>query len=175
MVAGCPSGACASDAAPDVTSMPGPVMAPVRDSFGGVVGEGRSRTIRVPWSPSAVPEVRRAAVADLRARHVPAATVDEAEIVLSELVSNAVRHARALPDGTIRVHWTVTAGVIEVEVSDGGSDTIPRPAPLSALAPAGRGLRIVRSLAHEWGVLPDPRGNTVWASLGGPSRRRVLL
>ena len=33
-------------------------------------------------------------------------------------------------------------------------------------------LRIVRSLAHEWGVADDRHGSTVWASLGGPSRRR---
>jgi len=30
----------------------------------------------------------------------------------------------------------------------------------------------VRSLAHEWGVAEDRYGHTVWASLGGPSRRR---
>ena len=40
------------------------------------------------------------------------------------------------------------------------------------VGPGGRGLRIVRSLAHEWGVIEDPNGRTVWASLGGPSRRR---
>ena len=32
--------------------------------------------------------------------------------------------------------------------------------------------RIVRSIAHEWGVTEDRTGNVVWATLGGPSRRR---
>ena len=41
------------------------------------------------------------------------------------------------------------------------------------LSTHGRGLRIVRHLAHEWGVVEDSVGHrTVWACLGGPSRRR---
>ncbi|MFC8501662.1 ATP-binding protein [Pedococcus sp. NPDC057267] len=137
--------------------------APVRDA---------SRTIRVPWRAASVAQVRRAVVEDLEGRDVSATVVDEAEIVASELVSNAIRHARPLSDGMLRVHWKVKAGVVEVEVTDGGSDTTPRPAPRTVWAPSGRGLRIVRSLAHEWGVTEDRTGSTVWASLGGPSRRR---
>jgi anti-sigma regulatory factor (Ser/Thr protein kinase) len=120
-----------------------------------------------------VAQVRRAIVEDLEQRDVSALVVDEAEIVASELVSNAIRHARPLADGTLRVHWKVKAGVVEVEVTDGGSDTTPRPAPRTVWASSGRGLRIVRSLAHEWGVAEDRHGSTVWASLGGPSRRRT--
>jgi anti-sigma regulatory factor (Ser/Thr protein kinase) len=116
--------------------------------------------------------VRKALVDALEVREVSAAVVDEAEIVVSELVSNAIRHARPLADGNLRVHWKVKGGVVEVEVTDGGSDTTPRPAPRTIWAASGRGLRIVRSLAHEWGVTEDRNGSTVWASLGGPSRRR---
>jgi anti-sigma regulatory factor (Ser/Thr protein kinase) len=133
---------------------------------------GDSYTLRVPWRPTSVSRVRRALVADLMARGVPTSTVDESEIVISELLSNAIRHARPLGDGTLRVHWKVKAGVVEVEVTDGGGDTSPRPAPRTVWGPSGRGLRIVRSLAHEWGVSDDRHGSTVWASLGGPSRRR---
>lgn len=151
---------------------------PTSDSPGQRVGQdGRSRsesthTIRVPWRASSVARVRRAVVADLEERDIPHDIVDEAEIVVSELVSNAIRHARPLSDGTLRVHWKVKGPVVEVEVTDGGGDTMPRPAPRTIWAPSGRGLRIVRSLAHEWGVTEDRSGCTVWASLGGPSRRR---
>jgi anti-sigma regulatory factor (Ser/Thr protein kinase) len=126
----------------------------------------------VPWRATSVSKVRRALVEDLLMRDVPTVVVDEAEIVASELVSNAIRHARPLSDGNLRVHWKVKAGVVEVEVTDGGSESSPRPAPRTIWAPSGRGLRIVRSLAHEWGVTEDRSGTTVWASLGGPSRRR---
>ena len=135
-------------------------------------GADASRTIRVPWRAASVAEVRKVLVQDLQTRDVTEGVVDEAEIVVSELVSNAVRHARPLTDGNLRVHWKVKAGVVEVEVTDGGSDSTPRPAPRTIWAPSGRGLRIVRSLAHEWGVTEDRNGSTVWASLGGPSRRR---
>jgi len=130
------------------------------------------QTLRVPWRLSSGRDARHVLVDALRALKVDATVVDEAEIVISELVGNAVRHARPLPDGTIRVSWTVRAGVVEVEVADGGGPTTPRPAPCSVLSVSGRGLRIVRGLAHEWGVHEDRGGRTVWVSLGGPSRRR---
>ncbi len=131
-----------------------------------------ARTIRVPWNASSVAQVRRSLVEDLEERDVSTTVIDEAEIVTSELVSNAIRHATPLTDGMLRIHWKVKSGVVEVEVTDGGSETTPRPAPRTIWASSGRGLRIVRSLAHEWGVTEDRNGSTVWASLGGPSRRR---
>ena len=133
----------------------------------------RPRTVRVPWTAPAVPRIRRAVVADLEGRDLPEEIISEAEIVVSELVANAIRHAKPLADGTIRVHWKVKAGVVEIEVSDGGGPLTPKPAPRSVWASTGRGLRIVRSLAHEWGVTEERSGRTVWASLGGPSRRRT--
>ena len=99
--------------------------------------------------------------------------VDEAEIVASELLTNAVRHARPLSDGTIRVRWKIRGDVVEIEVTDGGGESVPRPAPRTVWLSSGRGLRIVRSIAHEWGVTEDRTGNVVWATLGGPSRRRA--
>ena len=131
-----------------------------------------AQTLRVPWKMSSAVDVRRSVVCELRRLKVDATVVDEAELVLSELVSNAVRHAKPLSDGTIRVNWTLRGGVVEVEVTDGGGPTVPRLAPRSLWSASGRGLRIVRSLAHEWGVLEDRSGRTVWVSLGGPSRRR---
>lgn len=126
------------------------------------------QTRRVPWTMSSVLEVRRALVSELRALGVDAIVVDESEIVISELVANAFRHARPLPDGTIGVNWTVSAGVVEIEVTDGGGPTTPHPAPDSVWSAGGRGLRIVGSLANDWGVREDPGGSTVWASMGGP-------
>jgi anti-sigma regulatory factor (Ser/Thr protein kinase) len=131
-----------------------------------------ARTLRVPWAMSSAVLARRRVVSELRALDVAATVVDEAEIVISELVTNAVRHAKPLSDGTIRVTWAVRDGVVEVAVTDGGGATTPRPAPPSMWSTNGRGLRIVRSLAHEWGVHEESTGCTVWVSLGGPSRRR---
>ena len=149
-----------------------PEPSPEADEYGGVPGQGLVRTARIPWGPDAGAEARRVVVSDLTARQVEDTIVDEVELVLSELVSNSLRHANPLPDGTIRVHWKAKGDVVELEVSDGAGETLPsvrRPAPW---APSGRGLRIVRGLAHEWGVVEDRGAVTVWAAIGGPSRRR---
>ena len=127
--------------------------------------------MRVAWQMSSAVDARRALVAELRAFGVDPVVVDEAEIVISELVTNAVRHAKPLADGKIRVSWSVRGSVVEIDVTDGGGPTTPRPAPRSVWSAGGRGLRIVGSLAHEWGVRENSSGNTVWASMGGPSSR----
>ncbi len=129
------------------------------------------QTLSVPWEMSSAVHVRRALVSELVALAVSDAVVDEAEIVIAELFANAVRHAKALPDGTIRIDWTVIDGVVEVSVTDGGGPTTPRPVPHSLWSADGRGLSIVRSLAHEWGVHDEEDCCTVWVSLGGPSPR----
>lgn len=143
------------------------------DDFGGSIGVGSARTIRAPWRSTSVARTRAAVVADLEARGVSNQVVDESAIVVSELVANSLRHGNSLHDNTVRVHWTEKGGVVEIEVTDGGGETTPRPFPLAVFASSGRGLRIVRSLAHEWGVTEKRAGVTVWASLGGPSRRRA--
>jgi serine/threonine-protein kinase RsbW len=130
-------------------------------------------TVRAPHEPASVGKVRREVVNDLQTRDLPESIVDEAEIVSSELLTNAVRHARPLSDGTIRVRWKIRGEVVEVEVTDGGGESVPRPAPRTVWLSSGRGLRIVRSIAHEWGVTEDRTGSVVWATLGGPSRRRA--
>jgi len=133
----------------------------------------RHRTLRVPQTALAVTRTRRALVEDLRGIAVCPQVVDEAEIVVSELLGNCVRHAAPLPDGRIRVHWQVKAGVVELDVTDGGSPTMPKLRTFSPYASSGRGLRIVRSLAYEWGVQDEAgHARTVWVTLGGPSRRR---
>ena len=134
-------------------------------------GEISVQTMRVPWTMSSAVGARRALVSALRALGVDPIVVGESEIVISELVTNAVRHARPLPDGKIRVSWSVRASVVEIDVTDGGGPTTPHPAPRSVWSAGGRGLRIVGSLANEWGVRENNSGSTVWASMGGPSSR----
>ena len=129
------------------------------------------QTMRVPWAMSSAVDSRRALVSELRALGVDPVVVDECEIVISELVTNAVRHAKPLSDGKIRVKWSIRVGVVEIEVTDGGGPTTPRPAPRSVWSAGGRGLRNVGSLAHEWGVGVNDTGRTVGASVGCPPSR----
>ncbi|MFZ5872726.1 MAG: ATP-binding protein [Actinomycetota bacterium] len=134
---------------------------------------GDARAVRLLHGADAVPDARRAFRSDVADQLPDDETVSEACLVVSELLGNAVTHARALPDGRVLMRWQVRGPVVDVEVTDGGGAGEVRPARASVMSVHGRGLRIVRSLAHEWGVHEGDNGHrTVWASLGGPSRRR---
>jgi anti-sigma regulatory factor (Ser/Thr protein kinase) len=105
----------------------------------------------------------------LRTGGVSEAVIDDAVLILSELLSNACKHGRPLGDalagdGDVRCAWRVdTGGRLTVEVTDGGGPTRPAPATPSVTARGGRGLNIITALADDWGVRDDTRGEvTVW-------------
>jgi anti-sigma regulatory factor (Ser/Thr protein kinase) len=114
---------------------------------------------------------RQQLTADLAAAGIRQAAVGDAALVISELLSNAIRHARPLPGSGLQVAWALGNGDVEVTVSDGGAPTRPRQAhaPLSSLG--GRGLGIVEYVARTWGVRADDAGLTVWAILAAPASR----
>lgn len=132
---------------------------------------GDARAFAVPHQAVSVPAVRHMVV-DALSDSLDDELLHEAGVIASELLANAVRHARPREDGRMVIRWQVRAGVLDLEVTDGGSAGEIRPLRPATLSTNGRGLRIVRSLAHEWGVVQNSHGRTVWACLGGPSRRR---
>lgn len=133
----------------------------------------------LPHAASAVPGAREELVDLLESLGVGESTVVEAELTASELLGNAVMHGRPGARGNITLRVRVREQVVEVAVTDGGpadgQAVDIRPRRTSVVATRGRGLRIVRSLAHEWGVVVDQEAGdtTVWATIGGPSRRRA--
>lgn len=99
---------------------------------------------------------------------LPTDLVEDAKLLVSELVTNAVRHGR--PDISLRV--SLVPPLIGVSVHDQGSvmpSTEIQPPDLAA--GSGRGLMIVDRLSSRWGVIPsDPApGKTVWFRLDAPS------
>ncbi len=126
-------------------------------------GVGITSTILVPHVSHSVGEARETVAADLAARGCPGELVEDAVLVLSEIVSNALKHARPLPSGKIRVRWAVTSRGVDLEVSDGGGGTRPRITVPSMSATGGRGLGIVNDLSREWGVAEDGAETRVWA------------
>jgi serine/threonine-protein kinase RsbW len=93
-------------------------------------------------------------------------------LVISELVSNAVKHAAPLKGGDVRVSCSIDDDSLRVEITDGGAVTRPNPAVATGFALGGRGLDIVRTICHEWGVVQNDHSVTVWASV--PRARRPL-
>jgi anti-sigma regulatory factor (Ser/Thr protein kinase) len=125
-------------------------------------------TVLLPCAPASVAVARQRLTADLYAAGILHAAVGDAVLVVSELLSNAIRHARPLPGANLQVAWALDNGSVEVAVSDGGAPTRPHSAHASVSSLGGRGLDIVDYLARAWGVRADQEGLTVWAVLAAP-------
>lgn len=128
-----------------------------------------SSSMAVPHGPAGVGDARHRMREQLRRVRVPESVVDDAVLILSELLSNAFRHGRPLGhaergEGDIRAAWRVDGtGRLTVEVTDGGGPTRPVPATPSVTARGGRGLNIISALAQDWGVRDSSTGEvTVW-------------
>ncbi|MGW4730039.1 ATP-binding protein [Streptomyces shenzhenensis] len=132
-----------------------------------------SSSMAVPHGPAGVGKARHRMRDQLRSGGVSESVIDDAVLILSELLSNACKHGRPLgdtsagnaDDGDVLAAWRVDPrGRLVVEVTDGGGPTRPAPATPSVTAHGGRGLNIITALADDWGVRDDTRGEvTVWA------------
>lgn len=132
-------------------------------------GPDPSASVSVPHEGAGVRMARHAFADELAASGVPEEDREDAMLVLSELVSNAVKHAAPLPSGEIHVRWEVCDDRLHVEITDGGSGTRPHASVATMSALGGRGLDIVRSVSSEWGVTEGESTVTVWAEV--PRRR----
>lgn len=107
----------------------------------------------------------------LIARH--GTVVEDAVLLTSELVGNAIRHSDSgrLPDGVVTVTLSEPAdGLLRVEVGDAGS---PAAEPRARLdvdhdIEGGRGLYLVDLLADKWGTHLHDGGRVVWFEIGLP-------
>ncbi|MFI6264348.1 ATP-binding protein [Micromonospora sp. NPDC051006] len=138
------------------------------------VGE-RAWCVVVPHHASGA-RLARHRLADDLAELVTPTLLADLVAVLAELVGNAVRHARPLPGGVVRVAWRLCGAVdgprIQLRVTDGGAGDGPRMRIAAPDAADGRGLHIVAGLASRWGVERDGLGQSVWAEFepAGSSR-----
>jgi PAS domain S-box-containing protein len=114
----------------------------------------------LPAVPASVPQgrafLRRALVSWQCADRV----ADDALLLLSETLTNAVQHG----EGPIALRLHRTATDLTVEVGD-RSPQLPQPRPAERDEESGRGLLLVRTLADGWGVRPTDEGKTTWFTL----------
>lgn len=84
------------------------------------------------------------------------------ELIVSELVTNAVRHGA----GRLTLTLTEVGGHVHIEVHDHSAQLpVSRYVKGSDTATGGRGLGIISELSQAWGVTSDGSGKTVWADL----------
>jgi anti-sigma regulatory factor (Ser/Thr protein kinase) len=121
---------------------------------------------RLPVQPMSLP-IARNWLSDVvgvweRAGQLPAGPsaadlLDTAQLLLTELLSNALRHSET----PILVAAGLTDGRLRVEVTDTGH-RMPKVRQAGPGETAGRGLQLVESLSSSWGVTPLEHGKRVW-------------
>ncbi|MCW2813692.1 MAG: hypothetical protein JWN84_1147 [Nocardioides sp.] len=87
--------------------------------------------------------------------------IDDALLVLSEVVTNAFVHA----GGDVRLQGWISAGALRVEVVD-AAPHLPARRSYAATAGTGRGLQLMDELADRWGASPRHDGKVVWFEMG---------
>lgn len=115
-------------------------------------------SLELPPTTDSVPVARRFVRAELAESPLD---VDTAVLLVSELVTNAVLHARS----PFRVLVEPGAEAIRVEVHD-GSPVPPRMHRFAPTSATGRGLRLLDRLAQTWGVTHMSDGKSVWFEIG---------
>lgn len=117
--------------------------------------------VTLPASAGSSARARRVVGDAASAWGLAADVIDDAALVVTELVSNAVDHAT----GPVGLTVTRTASGMRIEVSD-RSSTLPQPRPVQVDSARGRGLIIVAALSRVWGADLTADGKVVWAELG---------
>lgn len=128
-------------------------------------GQEERRELVLELAPEArsVTRARQWVVDAATEREVSAGTVERLALVVTELASNAVLHARS----PFRVSVTFDESVIRGTVSDPES-TPPMELDPAPRATAGRGLMLVRRVAARSGVDTMPSGKSVWFEVDDP-------
>ncbi len=108
--------------------------------------------VRLPFESSTPGIARTKLAAFLTLNRTDLGLIDNALIVLSEMIANAVTHGTPDIDGTMEICWSITDGRLDLSVRDSGhgSDLVPRPFDEDSLG--GRGLSIISRVADSWSV-----------------------
>jgi serine/threonine-protein kinase RsbW len=121
--------------------------------------------LTLPFSAESAAVARQELVEWMHSLNARDEAQDDARLVISELVGNAIRHARPLADGTMHIAWGAGPTGLDIAVSDGGALTTPEKVDAGVSDLAGRGLAIVETLASRWWVESSRSRTTVHAVL----------
>ncbi|WP_329119842.1 ATP-binding protein [Streptomyces sp. NBC_01465] len=121
-------------------------------------------TLYIPHDPRAVP-VSRHTLRLILTAHGLLQLAEYAELLATELVSNALRHTKG--PAALRLRWTY--GTLRIGVWDADPTPPAPPLRLAMDAEQGRGLDLVRNCASDWGWYPlaasGDTGKYVWCEL----------
>lgn len=115
----------------------------------------------LPAVPESARSARRFARTVLAQWGLPA-LAEDLDLVVSELITNALLHARSNRQGGIRLDLVRRGLSLVCRVSD-GSTLPPTPEQAAETAESGRGLLLVQAVSASWGWSYEPHGKVVWA------------
>jgi anti-sigma regulatory factor (Ser/Thr protein kinase) len=135
--------------------------------------EGRLRAaggdgISVELEPSATAAAEARAALGLLKHRVDAELLDDIRLLVSELVTNSVRHSGTTPGASVRLTVASRGPSVRVEVIDAGRGFEPKPRSKPRDEAGGWGLHLVERLADRWGV-NNARGARVWFEIDAPA------
>jgi anti-sigma regulatory factor (Ser/Thr protein kinase) len=112
------------------------------------------------------PGAARIVVAECLRDRVAGSVLESARLVVSELVTNSVRHGGASAPGVVVVRVGLTETMVRVEVEDRGRAGVIAPRSPDLEGGGGFGLNVVQVLSERWGLERVAAGGTrVWAQL----------
>jgi len=133
----------------------------------GAVAPGGTIAARLAAVPESVGEARGLTAAACARWRIPIKVSGRIQVVVSELVSNSVQHARTPLELVLRR----TSSYVHVTVSDGDKRPARLREPRDPLQPGGRGLVLVEAFAAAWGCHPHAGGKSTWATIRYRARR----
>ena len=142
---------------------PGRYLAADRGQLTCVGAEEETTTLRVAGGPNAAGAARQAVHRRLEGRLSDAREAD-LQLIVSELVSNSVRHGDAGPDTTIVIELIVGER-LRISVIDAGPGFTPSADAPDLSSPGGLGLLLVKQLSFAWGVTRVDGRTRVWSEL----------
>ena len=120
---------------------------------------GERESVSLPAAPASV-SAARAWLASRCSDLVPPDRLDSLVLILSEIVTNAVRHGGSA--GDVVVAATPKDEFLCVQVTDGGVGFVPNPGAMASDGNGGFGLFLVERLTRRWGMTREGRRTRVW-------------
>jgi serine/threonine-protein kinase RsbW len=110
------------------------------------------QTLRLPLAPTSASIARTKLAAFLTLNFASEGVIDDALIVLSEMIANAITHGQPSADGTVEMSWAIKNGLLEISVCDAGEGASLKPVDFDEDSLSGRGLSIISRVVDRWWV-----------------------
>jgi anti-sigma regulatory factor (Ser/Thr protein kinase) len=131
------------------------------DGAAGSARSGPAASAVLPATPGSVHAARAWVRGNLERSHVDAEVLARAELLVSEIATNAVQHTTS----ALFALRLVTGPALEISVHDQDPSGTPSRVHPTPDEDCGRGLAIVEALSQAWGIRRSPTGKTVWFRL----------